>query len=234
VTSAALVIGGRGGLGSALVRALDEAGIALRFTSRSESPTTDDRRLLCDIDDPASVQRCVARAQAQLGTIGALVVMSGTMSDGLLISADPDSLDSVIRTNLLGPALAVRAILPHFVENRYGRIVLVGSASGLRGSPGQASYAASKSGLVGLARSVTLEYARRGITCNVVAPGFIEAGMTTGMTEKRRTEVLRLIPAARMGRAEEVARAVCFLIGGGSGYISGAILNVDGGYGMGY
>lgn len=227
-------MGGRGGLGSALVQVLDAAGIPFCSTARSAVATSDERQLMCDIDDPVSVERCVAEATTQLGQIGALVVMAGTVSDGLLISAPAESLDSVIRTNLLGPMFAVRAVLPHFVENRYGRIVLVGSASGLRGSPGQANYAASKSGLVGLARSVTLEYAVRGITCNVVALGFIDSGMVTGMTAKRRIEVVRQIPAGRLGRAEEVVHAVLFLIDKNSGYVSGAVMNVDGGYGMGH
>ncbi|APE12722.1 hypothetical protein BO226_25600 (plasmid) [Rhodococcus sp. 2G] len=228
-----LVLGGRGGLGSSVVGTLTEGGVPLRYTSRRPIGD-DDRELACEMSNPASLAACAKRAIDELGQVKALVVMAGTMRDGLLISADPAALDEVIRVNLLGSMLAVQALLPHFVEHRHGRIVLVGSASGMRGSPGQANYAASKAGLIGLARSITLEYAKRGITCNVVSPGFIDAGMAAELSNTRRAEVLRQIPADRLGRPEEIASAVTFLIDDSSGYITGSVLTVDGGYGMGY
>ncbi|MBM7460776.1 SDR family oxidoreductase [Rhodococcus coprophilus] len=228
-----LVLGGRGGLGASVVNSLTKEGVPLRYTSRS--PTGgDDRELACEMSNPASLAACARCAIDELGQVKALVVMAGTMRDGLLISADPAALDEVIRVNLLGSMLAVQALLPHFIEHRYGRIVLVGSASGMRGSPGQANYAASKAGLIGLARSVTLEYAKRGITCNVISPGFIDAGMAAELSDKRRSDVLRQIPTNRLGRPEEIASAIKFLIDDASGYITGSVLTVDGGYGMGY
>lgn len=231
--SPVLVIGGRTGLGAAVVDLLDAEGVELRFTSRTVDAGADPRQLLCDVDNPESIERCVARAVEDLGRIGGLVVVAGAVEDGLLVSASPESLERVIRTNLLGSINAVRAVLPHFLEHRQGRIVLMGSASGLRGSPGQANYAASKAGLVGLARSVALEYGSRGITCNVLAAGFIDTGMIADLTDRRRREVLGLIPAGRLGQPEEIARAVRFLIDDTSGYINGSVIPVDGGYGMG-
>jgi 3-oxoacyl-[acyl-carrier protein] reductase len=228
-----LVLGGRGGLGAAVVGSLTDDGVPLRYTSRK--PIGDDaRELACEVSDPESIAACAGRAIEELGQVKSLVVMAGITRDGLLISADPAALEDVIRVNLLGSMLAVQALLPHFVEHRHGRIVLVGSASGMRGSPGQVNYAASKAGLIGLARSVTLEYAKRGITCNVVAAGFIDAGMAVELSDARRADVLRRIPVGRLGRPEDIASAVKFLAADSSGYVTGSVLTVDGGYGMGY
>lgn len=228
-----LILGGSGGLGASLVATLSDAAVPLRFTSRNPA-SGDYRELACDVIDPDSLSACTERAISELGQIKSLVVLSGIMRDGLLIAADRHALEEVVRVNLLGSILAVQSLLPHFLEHRCGRIVLVGSASGMRGSAGQANYAASKAGLIGLARSVTMEYSKRGITCNVVSAGFIYAGMAVTLSESRRSEVIRQIPAGRFGRPEEVAASVKFLLEDSSGYITGTVLTVDGGYGMGY
>jgi 3-oxoacyl-[acyl-carrier protein] reductase len=191
--------------------------------------------VLCEVTDSASVDEAFTAAEALLGgPIEVLVANAGITRDQLLMRMSDEEFDSVIDTNLAGAFRCARRAVKGMIRLRRGRIILVSSVVGLYGSPGQANYAASKAGLVGLARSISRELGGRGITANVVAPGFIETDMTAALPDDRQKAYLASIPAGRFGQAEEIAAAVRFLASDEAAYITGAVLPVDGGLGMGH
>lgn len=188
----------------------------------------------CDVTDTSSVDAAFAEAEAAHGPVEVLVANAGITQDTLLMRMSDDDFVSVLDTNLTGAFRCARRASKGMLRLRRGRIVLVSSVVGLYGSPGQANYASSKAGLVGLARSITRELGGRGITANVVAPGFVETDMTAALPEAQQQAYLAAIPAGRFATADEVAQVVRFLASDAAGYISGAIVPVDGGLGMGH
>ncbi|ANS77674.1 3-oxoacyl-[acyl-carrier protein] reductase [Serinicoccus hydrothermalis] len=233
--SAVLVTGGNRGIGLAIARAFAEAGDDVVITHRSGEPPEGLRGVQCDVTDSASVDEAFTRAEELLGRpVDVLVANAGITKDGLLMRMSDEDFDAVVDTNLAGAFRCARRASKSMIKARAGRIILVSSVVGLYGSPGQTNYAASKSALVGLARSITRELGGRGITANVVAPGFIETEMTEQLPEDRRKSYLAGIPSGRFATPQEVAGVVRFLAGPDAAYISGAVIPVDGGLGMGH
>ena len=188
----------------------------------------------CDVTDTAAVDKAVERVEAELGTVDVLVANAGVTDDKLLLQMDEASFTSVLDTNLTGAFRLVKRALPKMLRARRGRVVFISSIAGLSGSPGQANYAASKAGLIGFARSLARELGSRNITVNVVAPGFIETDMTAVLGPARRHEMLAQVPLRRFGLAEEVAGTVHWLASEDAAYVTGAVIPVDGGLGMGH
>lgn len=186
----------------------------------------------CDVADGAQVQELMDTAVKTFGGIHILVNNAGITRDNLLLRMSEAEFDAVLDTNLKGAFLCMKAVVRTMMRQRYGRIVNISSVVGLHGNAGQLNYAASKAGILGLTKSMAKEMASRGITANAVAPGFIETDMTAALNEGTRTELLASIPAARLGQAEDVARAVAFLASEEAAYITGQVLAVDGGMSM--
>ncbi|QGN57216.1 beta-ketoacyl-ACP reductase [Nostocoides sp. HKS02] len=230
-----LVTGGNRGIGLSIARALAEAGDHVVVTHRSGEPPEGLRGVRCEVTDSASVDAAFAEAEELLGgPVEVLVANAGITKDTLLMRMSDEEFDSVINTNLAGAFRCARRAVKGMIRLRRGRIIFISSVVGLYGSPGQANYAASKAGLVGLARSISRELGGRGITANVVAPGFIETDMTSELPEDRKKAYQASIPAGRFAQPEEVAAAVRFLAGDDAAYITGAVIPVDGGLGMGH
>jgi 3-oxoacyl-[acyl-carrier protein] reductase len=228
-----LVTGGNRGIGRAIAGAFAAAGDKVAVTTRS-GPVDDLFTVACDVTDTASVDRAVGAVEAGLGTIEVLVANAGVNDDKLLLQMDEASFGKVLDTNLVGTFRVVRRALPRMLRARKGRVILISSVVAFSGAAGQVNYAASKAGLVGFGRSLAREIGGRNITVNVVAPGFIETDMTAALTEARRGEVLGQVPLKRFGQAEDVAALVRWLASDEAGYITGAVLPVDGGLGMGH
>jgi 3-oxoacyl-[acyl-carrier protein] reductase len=229
-----LVTGGNRGIGLAIARALAADGDAVTVTYRTGEPPKGLSGVVCEITDSESVKAAVAQVEKEQGPLDVLVANAGVTRDGLLMRMSDDDYQTVVDTNLGGTFRCVRAASRSMIRRRYGRIILIGSVVGLYGSPGQVNYAATKSGLVGMARAITREIGGRGITANVVAPGFIDTDMTAELPADRQALYLSQIPAGRFGAVDDVANAVRFLASDAAGYISGAVLPIDGGMGMGH
>jgi 3-oxoacyl-[acyl-carrier protein] reductase len=234
VARSVLVTGGNRGIGLAIARALAADGDAVAVTYRSGEPPEGLFGVRCEVTDTASVDAAFTEVEQHQGPVEVLVANAGTTRDQLLLRMSDDDFGAVLDTNLTGAFRCVRRASKGMIRLRRGRIVLISSVVGLYGSPGQVNYAASKAGLVGIARSVTRELGGRGITANVVAPGFIETDMTASLPEDTKAAYVKAIPAGRFAQAEEVAAAVRFLTSDAAAYISGAVLPVDGGLGMGH
>jgi 3-oxoacyl-[acyl-carrier protein] reductase len=230
-----LITGGNRGIGLAIAQAFVQAGDNVVVTHRSGEPPEGLQGVICEVTDSASVDAAFAAAEEKLGgPIEVLVANAGITRDGLLMRMSDDDFDSVIDTNLAGAFRCARRASKGMIKLRKGRIVFISSVVGLYGSPGQTNYSASKSALVGLARSISRELGGRGITANVVAPGFVETDMTAELPEDRKTAYLSGIPAGRFASPAEVAAAVRFIASEDAAYITGAVIPVDGGLGMGH
>ncbi|UER54348.1 3-oxoacyl-ACP reductase FabG [Kineosporiaceae bacterium SCSIO 59966] len=229
-----LVTGGSRGIGRAIVEAFVADGDRVAVTHRSGTVPDGALGLHCEVTDSASVDAAFARAEQEHGPVEVVVANAGITRDQLLLRMTDDDFAAVLDTNLTGAFRVVRRATKGMVRMRRGRIILISSVVGLYGSPGQTGYAASKSGMIGLARSITRELGGRGVTANVVAPGYIETEMTAALPADRQETYRQAIPAGRFGTVEEVARVVRFLAGPDAGYISGAVVPVDGGLGMGH
>ncbi len=237
----ALVTGGSRGIGRAIALkfAAEGADVAILYagntTAAGETALEIEklgRRALvlqCDVADLAAVDAAVKETIGALGGIDILVNNAGIVRDKLVLSMKREDFDAVVDTNLGGCFNTVKACYSHFMKKREGRIINISSVVGLMGNAGQANYAAAKAGLIGLTKSVAKELAARGVTCNAIAPGFIETEMTDELSEKAREAMLGLIPAKRAGSAEEVANAALFLASDLAAYITGEVLRVDGG-----
>lgn len=232
----ALVTGGTRGIGLASARALANAGCRVVVGARSipEELAQEFDSVILDTGNAASIDMAVSTIEADIGPIDVLVANAGVTHDSLLMRMTDHDLESVIQTNLVGSLLLARRVVRGMIKNRFGRIIFMSSVVGMLGSAGQVNYAASKAGLIGAARSLTREVGSRGITINVIAPGFIETAMTSDLPEETRHQILQSIPVGRYGQVEEVARTVVFLASTDSAYISGAVIPVDGGLGMGH
>lgn len=230
-----LVTGGNRGIGLAIARAFAENGDNVVITHRSGEPPEGLAGVRCEVTDTASVDSAFAEAeQVFRGPVEVLVANAGITKDTLLMRMSDEEFESVIDTNLTGAFRCARRAATGMIRRRRGRMILISSVVGLYGSPGQANYAASKSGLVGLARSITRELGGRGITANVVAPGFIETEMTHVLPDEQKKAYLASIPAGRFATPDEVAEVVRFVASDAAAYISGAVIPVDGGLGMGH
>jgi 3-oxoacyl-[acyl-carrier protein] reductase len=234
VSRSVLVTGGNRGIGLAIARAFAAAGDSVTVTHRSGEPPDGLAGVRCDVTDPGAVDAAFAEVEQRQGPVEVLVANAGITQDTLLLRMSEDEFTRVIDTNLTGTFRVVKRAARGMLRARRGRIILIGSVVGLLGSPGQVNYAASKAGLVGMARSLARELGSRGITANVVAPGFIESDLTSDLSEKRRAEILSDIPLGRYAQADEVAAAVRWLASDEAAYITGAIIPVDGGLGMGH
>ena len=230
-----LVTGGNRGIGLAIARAFVEGGDNVVITNRKGDAPDGLRAVKCEVTDTESVNAAFDEAEQLLGgPIEVLVANAGITRDTLLMRMSDEEFDDVIATNLAGAFKCARRASKGMIRLRRGRIILISSVVGLYGAPGQANYAASKSGLVGMARSITRELGGRGITANVVSPGFIDTEMTQALPEKVRESYLAAIPAGRFAEPEEVASVVRFIASPEAAYISGAVIPVDGGVGMGH
>jgi 3-oxoacyl-[acyl-carrier protein] reductase len=229
-----LITGGNRGIGFALAQRFIADGHRVAVTARSGEGPTGSLTVTADVTDGASLDAAVATVEAELGPIEVLVANAGITKDTLLLRMSDEDFEEVINTNLVGVFRVVKRCIKSMMKAKYGRVVLISSVVGLYGSPGQVNYAASKAALVGFARSMTRELGSRGITTNVVAPGFINTDMTKALPQAQQEQYLASIPAGRFAQPEEVASAVAWLASDESGYISGAVIPVDGGLGMGH
>lgn len=230
-----LVTGGNRGIGLAIARAFVAGGDKVVITYRSGEPPAGLDGVKCEVTDTASVDEAFKAAEEIFGgPVEVLVANAGITRDTLLMRMSDDDFDAVIDTNLAGAFRCARRAATGMIRKRRGRIIFISSVVGLYGSPGQTNYAASKSGLVGLARSISRELGGRGITANVVAPGFIDTEMTAVLPDEQKKAYLANIPAGRFATPEEVAEVVRFVAGDAAAYVTGAVIPVDGGLGMGH
>ena len=228
----ALVTGGNRGIGLASALALREAGYTVVAGSRSGDAPEGLDTVRIDVSSPESIGAAFDEVEERFGPVAVLVANAGITRDGLLMRMSDDDIDAVLQTNLAGSIRLARRALRGMIKARSGRIILMGSVVGLMGSGGQVNYAAAKAGLVGAARSLAREVGSRGITVNVIAPGFVETDMTADLDDAVRAGILGSIPLGRYAQPTEVADVVAFLAA--SPYITGAVIPVDGGLGMGH
>ena len=226
--------GGNRGIGRAIAEAFATAGDQVAITHRSGDPPEGFLAVKCDVTDSASVDAAFAEVEEKQGPVEVLVANAGITQDTLVLRMSDDEWSSVIDTNLTGSFRVAKRAAKGMLRLRRGRIVFISSVVGLLGSAGQVNYAASKSGLVGMARSLARELGSRSITANVVAPGFVETEMTAVLPEEKKAEYKAQIPLQRYASVEEVAAAVTWLASDGAAYITGAVIPVDGGLGMGH
>jgi 3-oxoacyl-[acyl-carrier protein] reductase len=234
VDRSVLVTGGSRGIGLAIARAFAAQGDRVAVTYRGSPPPEGLLATRCDVTDPDSVTAAFDAVEAEHGKVEVLVSNAGITKDTLLLRMDEDAWHDVLETNLSGTYRVAKRAVAGMLRARKGRLIFISSVVGLLGSPGQGNYAASKAGLVGLARSLARELGSRNITANVVAPGFVETEMTAGLSDERKKEILAGVPLGRYASAEEVAGVVTFLASDAAAYVTGAVVPVDGGLGMGH
>jgi 3-oxoacyl-[acyl-carrier protein] reductase len=228
-----LVTGGNRGIGLAIARAFAAEGDRVAVTHRGSEVPDGLFGVRCDVTSGAEVDAAFGAVEQELGPVEVLVSNAGITDDTLLLRMGEDSFQRVLDANLTGSYRVAKRAAQGMLRARRGRMIFISSVVALVGSPGQTNYAASKAGLIGLARSIARELGSRSITANVIAPGFIETDMTADLTESRRTEVLANVPLGRYGSADEVAAAAVYLASPAGAYVTGAVLPVDGGLGMG-
>ncbi|MDQ2727053.1 MAG: 3-oxoacyl-ACP reductase FabG [Actinomycetota bacterium] len=228
-----LVTGGNRGIGLAIAQAFQANGDRVAVTHRS-TPVEGFLSVPCDVTSSEAVDAAFDQVEAELGAVEVLVSNAGANNDRLLLQMDEDAFAGVVDTNLTGAFRVVRRAAPKMLRARTGRIILISSVVAMTGSAGQSNYAASKAGMIGFARSLAREIARRNVTVNVVAPGFVSTDMTTALSEDRQADIVAAVPLARMAAPEEIAATVRFLASDDAAYITGALIPVDGGLGMGH
>jgi 3-oxoacyl-[acyl-carrier protein] reductase len=229
-----LVTGGNRGIGLAIAKAFAASGDKVAITYRSGEVPEGLFGVKCDVTSAEDVERAFGEVEAQQGPVEVLVANAGITRDTLLLRMSDEDFEAVLDTNLVGTFRVAKRASKGMLRLKRGRIVLISSVVGLSGSAGQANYAASKAGLVGFARSVAREIGSRGITCNVVAPGFVQTDMTAVLSDDRKAEILKQVPLNRYASTEEIAGVVRFLASEEAAYITGAVIPVDGGLGMGH
>jgi len=229
-----LVTGGNRGIGLAIARKFESLGDLVVVTSRSGDLITGLNVVQCDVTSSESVDAAFTLVEEKFGSIEVAVANAGITKDKLLVRMADEDINDVLDTNLVGAIRVARRATRSMTQARSGRIIFVSSVVAMTGSAGQVNYAASKSGLVGAARSLAREIGSRGVTVNVIAPGFIATDMTAELSDDRKAQIVGSIPLARYGSSPEVADAVAFLASPEAAYITGAVIPVDGGLGMGY
>jgi 3-oxoacyl-[acyl-carrier protein] reductase len=229
-----LVTGGNRGIGLAIAQAFAKQGDRVAVTHRGSGAPEGLFGVECDITDSAAVDAAFTTVEAELGPVEVLVANAGITDDTLLLRMSEEQFTRVLDTNLTGAFRCTKRASSKMLRAKWGRIIYISSVVGLYGGPGQVNYAASKAGMVGMARSITRELGSRNITANVVAPGFIDTEMTAVLPDDRKAEIIKAIPAGRFAAPDEVAGVVTWLAGDAAGYISGAVIPVDGGLGMGH
>jgi 3-oxoacyl-[acyl-carrier protein] reductase len=229
-----LVTGGNRGIGLAIASAFKALGDDVVITYRSGEPPEGFTAVRCDITDSEQVEAAFAEIEERIGRVEVLVANAGITRDTLLLRMSDDDFAAVVETNLAGSFRVARRAAKGMLRLRHGRIIFVSSVVGLLGSPGQVNYAASKAGLVGMARSIARELGSRNITANVVAPGFVETDMTAALPAETQQEYLGRIPLGRFATVDDVAGVITFLAGDAGAYVTGAVIPVDGGLGMGH
>ena len=234
VSRSVLVTGGNRGIGRAIAQAFLDAGDQVAVTYRSGEPPEGFLGVKCDVTDAAQVDAAFAEIEEKQGPVEVLVANAGITRDTLLLRMSDDDWDAVIDTNLTGSFRVVKRAAKGMLRLRRGRIVLISSVVGLLGSAGQVNYAASKSAMIGMARSIARELGSRSITANVVAPGFVDTDMTAELPEDKKKEYQAAIPLGRFTTSEEIAGVVRWIASDEAGYITGAVIPVDGGLGMGH
>ncbi len=229
-----LITGGNRGIGRAIAERMIADGHRVAVTARNGSGPAGALTVAADVTDPESIDKAFSEVEKELGQVEVLVANAGITKDTLLLRMSESDFTEVIDTNLTGVFRVVKRAAKGFLKQRFGRVIIISSVVGLYGSPGQTNYAAAKAGLVGFARAITREIGQRGITANVIAPGFIETDMTAQLPEEQKAEYLKSIPVARFGQTADISGAVAFLASPDASYISGAVIPVDGGLGMGH
>nr|WP_278189613.1 beta-ketoacyl-ACP reductase [Brevibacterium sp. ZH18] len=229
-----LVTGGNRGIGRTIAEEFLAQGDKVAVTSRNGDAPEGALAVSADVTDTDSLDRAYSEIEEKLGPVEVVVANAGITRDNLLMRMSDEDFGAVVDTNLTGAFRTVKRGITNMIRAKKGRIVLISSVSGLYGVPGQANYSSSKAGLVGFARSITRELGSRGITANVVAPGFIRTDMTDELDEKQQKEYLSTIPAKRFAEPAEVAKVVRWVSSDEAAYISGAVIPVDGGLGMGH
>lgn len=230
----ALVTGGNRGIGYAIAEELLSAGYKVAVTARSGQGPTGALTVVADVTDSGSLDLALSEVEEKLGPVEILVANAGITKDNLLLRMSEEEFEEVINTNLTGVFRLVKRVTKGMLKAKFGRIILIGSVVGLYGSAGQVNYSASKSALVGMARSITRELGSKNITANVIAPGFINTDMTAELPQDLADKYRSQIPLGRFAEAEEVAKVVAWFASEQASYISGAVIPVDGGLGMGH
>ncbi|WP_092627141.1 3-oxoacyl-ACP reductase FabG [Actinopolyspora mzabensis] len=234
MTRSVLVTGGNRGIGLAIARAFQAAGDNVAITHRGSGAPEGMLGVQCDVTDSEQVTAAFDEVEAAQGRVEVVVANAGITDDGLLLRMGEEQFQRVVEANLTGAYRVAKRASSSMLRNRKGRMIFISSTVALSGAPGQANYAASKAGLIGFARSLARELGSRGITSNVVTPGFVATDMTEELSEERRKQILEQVPLGRYAEPEEIAGAVRWLASDSAGYVTGAVIPVDGGVGMGH
>ena len=229
-----LITGGNRGIGRSIAEEFIRQGHRVAVTARTGEGPSGSLTVIADVTDAASLDAAFAEVEEKLGAVEILVANAGITRDTLLMRMSDEQFEEVVNTNLNGVFRVVRRASIGMIKKKFGRIILIGSVVGLLGSAGQVNYSSTKSALVGMARSITRELGARDITANVIAPGFIDTDMTAALPEDQQADYKKRIPAGRFASPEEVARVVTWMASDDASYISGAVIPVDGGLGMGH
>ncbi len=229
-----LVTGGNRGIGLAIARAMSAAGHRVSVTTRSGDAPEGLTAVRCDVTDAASVDAAFSQVEADQGPVEILVANAGITDDTLLLRMSEDQFSRVLDANLTGAYRVAKRAASPMLRKRFGRLIFISSVVGLSGGAGQVNYAASKAGMVGMARSIARELGSRNITANVIAPGFVDTDMTRELSEARRADIVKQVPLGRYASPDEIASVAVFLASDAAAYITGAVIPVDGGLGMGH
>jgi 3-oxoacyl-[acyl-carrier protein] reductase len=228
------VTGGNRGIGLAIAQRFAKDGFKVAISYRDQKPTDDFYMVKADVTDSKSIDSAIDEIEKNLGPLEVVVVNAGTNKDALAMRLEDNDMENIINTNLMGSLRVARRSVKSMIKNRKGRIIFIGSVVGLLGSPGQMVYASTKAGLIGAARSLAREVGSRGVTVNVVAPGYVDTDMTNDLDEARKDMITSSTPLGRTASPSEIAGVVRFLASDDASYITGAVIPVDGGLGMGH